>query len=388
MQTFLLWLCGGVGLFGLLLTTVVYVALRRIERLGPEDVPSGGANRGESPEPERPELSVIVPARNEAASLEPALVSLLGQEGVDFEVILVNDHSTDATGKIADRMARSYRRLRVLHDPELPPGWLGKVNAMQQGAELARAGTLLFSDADIFFRPGCLAAALSAMRRNRYDFFSLLPELSFVTVFENALAPVFFLAVPVFAGARLDDPDSPDAVAAGAFLMIRRETYEAIGRHEALRQTAVDDINLARRVKRSGHRVGLRLAPELLACRMYGSNRQAFWAVEKNILESIEGRPWAPYVMVPGLAVTAWTGPVTAAAGLATADVRLIAAGLGLHLFQSMSFLVTRGFYRWRPLRLLLFPLGVISVTACTLKATYHRLRGSVTWRGRVVKLE
>lgn len=387
MQDVLLILCGCVALFGVLLTVVVAVALRKIERLGPEDAPAGSESRA-AEDGDRPELSVVIPARNEAAALEPALLSLLEQEGVDFEVILVNDHSTDATGKIADRLARTYKRLRVLHDPELPPGWMGKVNAMQQGSELARADVLLFSDADIFFKPGCLAAALEQMRRHQYDFFSLLPELSFVTVFENALAPVFFLAVPIFAGAKLDDPKSPDAVGAGAFLMIRRETYEAIGRHEKLRATAVDDINLARLVKRSGHRVGLRLAPRLLTCRMYLSNRQAFWAVEKNIMESVEGKPWAPYVLLPGLAVTAWAGPVTAAGGVITMDPKLIAAGLGLHVFQSMSFLVTRGFYRFRPLKLLLFPLGTISVTACTLKATYHRMRGGVTWRGRVVKLD
>ncbi len=388
-QALLLYLCAGVGGVALLLTLVVWVSLRKIQRLGPDAVPQERPRHSLSDDAATgPELSIIIPARNEEAALEPALLSILEQEGVDFEVILINDHSTDNTGRIADRLARTYKRLRVIHDPELPPGWLGKVNAMQTGAAEARAQTLLFTDADIFFRTGCLAASLAEMRKYDYDFFSLLPELSFITVFENALAPVFFLAVPMFAGARLDDPTSPDAVGAGAFLMIRRETYNAIGRHEKLRLSSVDDINLARLVKRSGHRVGLRLAPRLLACRMYLSNRQAFWAVEKNIMDSVEGKPWAPYLLLPGIVVYAWTAPVTAVFGLAMLDPKLIAAGVGLHVFQSMSFLVTRGFYRFKPMKLFLYPLGTISLAACIARATMHRIKGGVVWRGRVVKLD
>lgn len=382
MATPLLILCGCIGLFWTALTAFVLYSLGQIRNLHPPALITNGTRSF-------PRLSVIIPARNEAATLEPAMRSLLSQEGVNFEVILVNDHSTDATGAIADRIAAENPRLRVLHNPELPPGWLGKVNAMQKGSELATGDVLLFSDADIHFRPGCLAAALGELQASDYDFLSLLPELIFVTVMENALAPIFFLAVPAFAGARLDDPESPDAVGAGAFLMIRRETYNAVGRHEQLRKSAVDDVQLARLVKRSRHRVGVRLAPELVSCRMYLSNRQAFWAIEKNIMESVEGKPWAPLVLLPGLTLAAWSAPVTALVGLVTRDPLLFAAGLILHTYQSMSFQLTRRFFRFQALKLFLYPLGVFSVAACTFKAIYHRLRGGgVIWRGRVVKLD
>lgn len=388
MSTALLILCGVLFLYGLVLMAVVHRSFYQIRPLHPDPAAALLSAAPSPPPSSTPELSVVIPARNEAKTLEPALRSLLAQTGVDFEVILVNDHSTDATGEIAERLAEENPRLRVLHDPDLPAGWLGKPNAMQKGSELARAPVLLFSDADIHFRPGCLAAALRELRENRYDFFTLLPELRFETVMENALAPVFYLAVPAFAGARLEDPDSPQAVAAGAFLMIRRETYDAIGRHGRLRRSAVDDIGLARLVKRSGHRIGMRLGPQFLACRMYLSNRQAFWAVEKNILDGIEGKPWAAWLLLPGLLVYAWTGPVTAAVGLATRDLRLIAAGLALHVFLSLAFLVTRGFYVFRVPKLFLYPLGFFSVAACVTVATYHRFRGGVIWRGRVVKLD
>lgn len=375
--------CAVIGLWWAGLTLAVRRAMRRIEFLRPVPQPPVIPDS-----PDGPVLSVVVPARNEAGAIEPALRSLLAQRGLDFEVILVNDHSTDATGEIGERLARENARLRVLHDPKLPEGWLGKLNAMHQGAKLARGEFILFCDADIVFRPGCLALALAAARAHGYDFLSLLPLLTFESVFENALAPVMFTAVPMFSKRGINDPDSPDAIGAGAFLMVRREVYRKLGGHEPIRREIVDDMMFARMVKRAGFRTGVRQAPELLTCRMYISNRHAFWGVEKNVLEGVEGKPWAPVVMFPVLLALLWLGCGTLITGLVTGDVRLIAAGGLLYGAQTLSFLAIRNFCRFRLFKLPLFPLGGISIGACLFKALYYRLRGGrVIWRDRVVKL-
>jgi hypothetical protein len=142
-----------------------------------------------APLPTAETLSVVMPARNEAVDLAAALHSILAQEGVHLEVTVVNDHSTDRTGAIADAIARTDPRVRVIHDPPLPPGWLGKCNAMQQGAAGATGDTLLFADADVVQAPTGFATALRAMRENAGDFFSLWPRLENRTVWEHANIP-------------------------------------------------------------------------------------------------------------------------------------------------------------------------------------------------------
>ena len=157
---------------------------------------------------------------------------------------------------------------------------------------------------------------------------------------------------------------------------------------EPLRLEPVDDMLLARLIKRSGRSVGLRLAPELLRCRMYRSNRAAFWAVEKNVLDAVEGKPWAPVVMLPPLVVLISAGWFTALMGLLTAQPVLIAAGLGLHFYLWATFQIARDAFRFDPLRLVLFPLGGISLTACIAKALYYRItRGAIVWRGRTIRI-
>ncbi len=137
MEQTLVVICGIVALFGVVMTLLCVLAQRRIQWLTPDATPIQTAET----------LSVVIPARNEEADLAAALRSVLAQEGVELEVTVVNDHSTDRTGEIADAIARADPRVRVLHDPPLPPEWLGKCNAMQQGAAVATGDYLLFADA-------------------------------------------------------------------------------------------------------------------------------------------------------------------------------------------------------------------------------------------------
>ena len=122
---------------------------------------------------------------------------MLDQQDVDLEIIVVNDHSSDRTGAIADGLAVADPRLRVIHNPELPPGWLGKCNAMQQAAAVATGEMILFTDADIVHSPRCFVTALAEMERRELDFLSLFPLMECVSFWENAILPRSWAAWPI-----------------------------------------------------------------------------------------------------------------------------------------------------------------------------------------------
>ncbi len=159
-------------------------------------------------------ISVIIPARNEQQDLGRSLDSLRDQEEVEFEAIIVNDHSTDQTGPIADAAAQQDARIRVIHNPELPPGWLGKCNAMEQAARVASGDLLLFTDADIMFEPTCLAKAVAELKRREVDLLSFFPRMDCISLWENILVPTLVGGLSVLATPGINDPKSPDALAA------------------------------------------------------------------------------------------------------------------------------------------------------------------------------
>jgi glycosyltransferase involved in cell wall biosynthesis len=343
--------------------------------------------------PERPRVSVIIPARNEEKDLQKSLRTVLAQEGVELDVIIVNDHSTDRTGEIADAVARSDFRVRVLHDPVLPQGWLGKVNAMQQAACLARHDLLLFTDADIMHHPRCFAAGIAELKRTTLDFISLLPEFRPITFWENTLVPGVVGAFVQFVTPKVEDPSSPDALAAGAFLLVKREVFDAVGGFETVKGAVADDVGFARTVKLRGYRTGLRFAPSLLSVSLFKTEREAFWSSTKNVLIAIEGVRWLAGPLAPLTAVlflapffVFWLPVVTAMAGFVTANPVLLAAGAATYVSQLLMLLPVQRVYRYDFVKLLCFPLVAVPLICCGWRALYYRwVHKAVLWRGRVI---
>jgi glycosyltransferase involved in cell wall biosynthesis len=333
-------------------------------------------------------LAVIIPARDEEQDLADSLRSVLGQTDVEVEVIVVNDHSRDQTGTIAEAVARSDSRVRVLHDPVLPTGWLGKCNAMQQAAALASADVLLFTDADIIHNPRCFVTALEEMERRRLDFLSFFPGMQFVSLCENIILPALIGGITQFASPAIDDPESPDALAAGAFLMVRSGVFSAVGGFAPIKHEMLDDVALAKLIKRNGYRVGLRAAPELLRVRLYKGNRHAFWGPTKNILTGLGGRFWlAPAVLILPVLVF-WTPLYCAVAGACEHDPVLFIAGVATYALQLVMIWWGRRLFEFHPGKALLFPLVVIPVTCCMVRALYlYSRRGAVEWRGRTIQV-
>ena len=204
-----------------------------------------------------PRVSIIVPARNEEEHIAPALTALLKLDYDNYEVIAVNDRSTDGTGEILDRIVSAPEasgRLKVIHVAELPSGWLGKVHAMWSAANQASGDWLLFTDADVLFRSDALSRALAYAEAEPADHLVLFPRMIMHSPGERMMI-AFFQTLFVFGHRpwKVADPKTKDHMGVGAFNLIRRRVYDAVGSYQALRFEVLDDMKLGKVVKNAGY---------------------------------------------------------------------------------------------------------------------------------------
>ena len=204
-----------------------------------------------------PRVSIIVPARNEEETIEPALTQLLALEYNNYEVIAVNDRSTDRTGEIMNRLAASsaaHGRLKVMHITELAPGWLGKTHAMWTASRQATGDWLLFTDADVLFKPDALRRAVVYAEAEPADHAVVFPRMIMKQPGEKMMI-AFFQTLFVFGHRpwKVSDPETADHMGVGAFNLIRRRVYEAVGTYERLRLEVLDDMKLGKVVKNAGY---------------------------------------------------------------------------------------------------------------------------------------
>src|SRR5277367_1407389 len=225
-------------------------------------------------------VSVIVPARNEEASLGACLESLVVQTGVSFEIIVVDDGSTDRTSQIA----RSFSGVRVVDPGPLLSGWSGKNNALVAGAKEARGRWLLFTDADTVHRPGSLARSVAEAQRQKAALLSYSPEQEVHGVWEKAIMPVIFAELAsTFRPSEVSDPASTAAAANGQYILVSREAYDAVGGHAAISTSLLEDVALARAVKASGRKIFFRYGGDAVRTRMYRSFAQLREGWTKNL---------------------------------------------------------------------------------------------------------
>src|SRR3954464_9100526 len=328
----------------------------------------------------KPEVSVIVPARNEEASLGACLESLVSQSGVEFEIVVVNDHSTDCTGEIA----ASFRSVRVIEAGSLLAGWTGKNNAVVCGAREARGDWLLFTDADTVHLPGALARALAEAKEHRADMLSYSPEQIAVTFWEMAVLPVVFAELArQYPPSKVSDPASPIAAANGQFILIRRETYAAIGGHAAVAGEILEDVALARRLKASGRKMRFRYAADAVRTRMYRNFQQLREGWTKN-LALLFPRP----VWIAAQTLLLWSIPI---ALLLSPLVQASAAKGVHHWWWSALFVlgIAGNMIRLRranfniAMQFLGALFGMPMFAYLLLRSTKMRRKGTVAWKGR-----
>jgi glycosyltransferase involved in cell wall biosynthesis len=256
-----------------------------------------------------PRVSIIVPARNEEEDIELSLTRLLELDYDNYEVLAVNDRSTDRTGQIMERVAASSSdgvngRLRVIYHRELPAGWLGKTHAMWTAANEATGDWILFTDADVLFKPDSLRRALAYAEVERADHVILFPQMIMKRPGEYMMI-AFFQTMFVFGHRpwKVADPKSRDHMGVGAFNLIRRSVYEAVGTYEALRMEVLDDMKLGKVVKNAGFAQRNVFGGDLISLRWARGARGVVGNLTKNFFAVLSFQWWRVLISALGLAI-------------------------------------------------------------------------------------
>jgi len=336
--------------------------------------------------PTFPRVSILFAARDEAAKLPEALASLLAVDYPNYEVIAVDDRSEDATLEILNDFARRDSRLRVIHIAELPQGWLGKPHALEMAYRESTGEWLVFTDADVQFAPDLLRRALALLQQEGSDHLTLLAGLDLRGFWEPTA--VGYLGVCFALGVRpwqVSDPKSKVYMGVGAFQMIRRSTYEAIGTHRRLAMEVLDDMKLGKLVKQNGFRSNVAPSENLLRIRwqegignvIKGMTKNMFAGFDFNIAKTVAGVAGIFVISVlPILGVIFARGPAQIAAGVAAVVAMLFEAQLMTQAKASRWFGVTHA-------------LGALIVCYIIVRSMVVTPgRGGVVWRGTFYALE
>jgi hopene-associated glycosyltransferase HpnB len=326
---------------------------------------------------------VVIPARDEADCIAACLASLLAQDFPGrFRIILVDDGSTDGTGEIA--LAIGDPRLTVITGSQKPAGWSGKLFALSQGIEAADEPLLLLTDADIIHQPGHLSALVAQAEREGLDLVSEMVFLRCVSLAERALVPAFvYFFQLLYPFARVNDPASRTAAAAGGTILIRQTALQRIGGIAALRGALIDDVALADKVKRSGGKIWLGHSGFAASLRPYPGAGDIWRMVARTAFVQLRFSSLLLAATTIAMAMVWLVPPVAAASGEgATRVLGTLAWGLQLVCYQP----TLRRFGR-APWWALLLPLIALFYMAATIGSAVDHWRGrGVVWKQRAYR--
>ena len=328
-----------------------------------------------------PRLSVLIPACNEANTIERALRTLLKQQYPNLEIVVVNDRSEDDTGAIIDRLANEDSRIRTVHIDHLPNGWLGKVHALKVAADQASGEYLLFSDADIHFSDNCLLRAVLYAEQESLNHLTLLPKMTSRSMWArfgivSALRAILVAVKPW----HVNDSQRPEGVGVGAFNMVRRVAFEETSGFEWFKMDVADDVALGQLMKNETGRSHVLLAYDDIEVEWYESVEQVFLGLEKNAFSQIARCDVRQGILLGCLAIWLGISPVvlllmgeTFWAGIPW--VGALSTGLIFQSTMGISILDTLGS----------FLFGDVMMGIVVLRSSWlgHK-RGGVIWRGTV----
>ncbi len=366
----------GIFLFALLLIEISnYIALRRIDSFSK---PISG-----------PLVSILIPARNEELNIKQCVNSVLAQNYIDFEVIVLDDNSSDATPQILAEIASREERLRLIRGEILPSGWTGKNWACHQLSQAAGGDVLLFMDADTYMRPATLSATIGALKDNSTGLLSALPAEEIVTWGEKFIVPVIhwaiFCIMPLMLAFKKRIPAF--SVSHGQYMCFTREAYNQMGGHAAVRNRIVEDKEITRLVVKAGIKWRLFDGTNVLSCRMYRTSKEASEGLIKNLFPFF-GYNIPYFVFVWIWLIIVFTQPIVTlimlAAGVPVAPKYLIPSLFNLGL----SLIIWGLFYRRFkfPFYLtFLYPITQIVVSTVAMCSMVRNLKGTAVWKGRIL---
>jgi glycosyltransferase involved in cell wall biosynthesis len=339
--------------------------------------------------PNNPRVSIIVPARNEQSDIELSLTRLLALDYDNYEVIAANDRSTDRTGEIMETVAQSAAargRVRVIHHRELPAGWLGKTHAMWTAANAATGDWLLFTDADVLFKPDSVRRALAYADAERADHLVLFPQMIMKRPGEYMMI-AFFQTMFVFGHRpwKVADPKTNDHMGVGAFNLIRRSVYEAVGTYAALRMEVLDDMKLGKVVKNAGFAQRNAFGADLISLRWARGAMGVVNNLTKNFFAILSFQWWRTLItsfgmtflnLMPFLGVAFAHGWERLPYAIALASMFLIYLGMSWRSKVPVYYFA-------------LHPVSTTLFVYTLLRSMVHTLRNDgIIWRGTKYSLE
>ena len=351
------------------------------------------ADESPAPPTDGPLVSVIIPARDEARNIARCATSVLASAYRPLEVVIVNDRSTDGTAAIAGALAERDPRLRVVDAPPLEEGWFGKQWACAQGAATARGTLLCFTDADTVHAPDLLPRAVNAVRARALDLLTVAGRQRVETFWERVVQPQLFALLALrYGGPRAVNGSrrAVDKIANGQFILVRRDAYDDVGGHAAVRAKVAEDLALAQLFFRRDKRTELTLGVGQLATRMYASLGELVGGWMKNIYAgALDAAPLGPLgrALLP---LALLVGPAAELAPLAALGTVLAgSAGEGLFLWGAVASAVTllswlyvyARVVRANVLYAFSYPLGAMVLAWIVLRAVGRGRR--VEWKGR-----
>jgi cellulose synthase/poly-beta-1,6-N-acetylglucosamine synthase-like glycosyltransferase len=327
-----------------------------------------------------PRVSVVVPCRDEAPHVRGAMESLLALDYPDLEVIAVDDRSTDGTREALEAMAAEHRKLRVVRIDEIPPGWLGKCNALREGSLAARGEWLLFMDGDVRLHPLVLKRAVARAEARGLDLLSFFPQNEARSIwmrsFQTMLLVFFIMWMGLWAHTRRKQ--SLVAMCAGAFALVRRRAYERAGGHEPIRLAVIDDLHLGHLIRRTGGRTEVGAAADWLSVPYAPTVGDLFRVTRKNHFALF----WYSWTFLAFYVVAGFVSQ-TLAPLLFVVDIRLWPCAVAVWLALWDIYRVLAPLTGVHPAYVVLHPIvtfitllpGVASAIAVTRE-------GGVSWKG------
>jgi glycosyltransferase involved in cell wall biosynthesis len=343
-------------------------------------------NFGPAGDTECPRISLLFAGRDEEEKLPGALATLMEIDYPNLEVIAVDDRSNDATGRILDEFAATHQRLRVVHVRELPAGWLGKPHALQCGYEVSKGEWLLFTDADVRFRPDTLRRAMSLAKAKRLDHLTLFCDVEMIGFWEKVLITFFGLGFHLATDpARVSNPKSSRYIGIGAFQLVKRSAYEAGGTHRRLAMEVVDDMKLGKIVKQAGFRSDGAVAAEFVVVRWHDGVGNLVRGVTKNFFAGAGYNLGLVAAQLAGMMmmnILPFVGVVVGHGWVRGFCAIAVLIAVGFHAGVALVMRVS-------PLYALTHPLGAVLFCYMLLRSTMVTLRqGGIVWRDTFYPLE
>lgn len=337
-----------------------------------------------------PRVSTIVPARDEAASIGTALRTRLDDDYPDLELVVVDDRSADDTPRVVSELAASDSRVVPIRIEEVPEGWLGKLNALEQGTHAATGEWLLFSDADIHLERGTLRRAVAFCESTGCDFIALVPEFRSRSFAVNVLWSVFMrILMMAFSPAAIRNPRKPMGMGSGSFMLVRRATYDATEGFEHIKMETGDDVAFGMMVKRSGARCEFMNGRGAAWLPSYPSMRDFLRGIEKNGA-TFAGAPFA--ILAAGTVIAGlveFSPLITLAVGLTRGPAWLTWLGAATLAIATAANVASLHVGTRTYVPALLWPLGWLGMAGGVLRSVWlAKRRGGVMWRGTFYRNE